>query len=96
MLCPLFRRLVILSLLVMPLAGCARSLGTLAVDLRGLKECRKLDPKVPGPGVSIGQNSDYRDLTPEALAALRKANDGTGRRNGCEDRFIDKYKTAGQ
>lgn len=89
-------RLSILSALAMLLAGCATSPGTLAVDLTGLKECRKLDPKVPGPGSSIGQISDYRDLSPQALAALRKANEGTDRRNNCEDQFIDRYQEAGQ
>lgn len=50
-----------------------------------------MDPKVNGPGPSIGPDSDYRDLTPEALAALNKANDGTARRNACEDKFIASY-----
>lgn len=79
----------ILSASAMLLAACATSPGRLGVDLRGLKECRRLDPKVQSP--DIGPDSDYRDLSPEALAALKKANDGTGRRNACEDRFIGKY-----
>lgn len=91
---PLLLRLSILSSLAILLAACATSPGTLAVDLSGLKECRKLDPAVPGPGASIGRSSDYRDLSPQALAALRKKNEGSERRNGCEDRFIDRYRTA--
>lgn len=85
----------ILFSLAMLLAGCAPSLGTLAVNLKEpLEACRKLDPKVVGPGPSIGRKSDYRDLSPEALAALKKANDGTSRRNRCEDKVIESYAGA--
>lgn len=89
------RTALILSASAMLLAGCAHSPGMLDVDLQALKECRRLDPTVPGPGPSIRNDSDYRDLSPEALAALKKANDGTARRNACENKVIEKYKNAG-
>jgi hypothetical protein len=54
----------------------------------------KLDPKVPGPGSRIGPNTDYRTLSAEALASLRTANEGTERRNVCEDTVVEKYAGA--
>lgn len=78
--------------LAMLLAGCGQLRGLLGVDLkRPLAECRKLDPRVPGPGSRIGPDTDYRKLSAEALADLRRANDGTARRNVCEDTVVEKY-----
>ena len=86
----------ILSSLAMLLAGCATLPGTPDVDLKAaLEACQQLDPKVPGPGPNIHRGSDYRDLSPEALAALKKANEGTARRNACEAKVIAKYANPG-
>jgi hypothetical protein len=76
----------------MLLAGCASLQAMLAVDVKApLAECRKLDPRVAGPGSLIGPNTDYRVLSAEALVALRKANEGTDRRNTCEDHVVERY-----
>lgn len=74
------------------LTACAPSLGHLSVDLSALKECQKLGKKQPVPEIS--ETSDYRDLSPEALAALKKANDGIGARTRCEDKVIADYAKA--
>lgn len=63
--------------------------GHLSVDLSALKECQKLGKRQPVP--EIDDTTDYRDLSPEALAALKKANDGIGKRTKCEDGVIAKY-----
>lgn len=85
-------RLLLISASVTLLAGCARLPATLAVNLKEpLAECRKLDPRVEGPGSRIGRNTDYRKLSAEALAGLRKANEGTESRNDCEDKVAGKY-----
>lgn len=90
--CHLSHRLAILSLSGLMLAGCAPSLGSLAVDLKGLKQCRRLDPAVRPP--KIDGQSDYRAVAADALAGVKKANSGTASRNQCEDRFIDEYAAA--
>lgn len=88
-----------LILLAMLLASCASSPATLDAsqgqDLSALNECRKLDPEVPGPGPNISRKSDYRILSAEALGALNKANQGTRRRNNCENQFIESHRGTG-
>ena len=44
--------------------------------------------------IVVQNTSDYRDLTPEALAALKKANDGSAARTRCEDKVIADYAKA--
>jgi hypothetical protein len=89
----LFQRLMRATILfasVAMLAGCALLPGKkLSVDLSALKECQRLGKRQPIP--KIDEQSDYRDLSPEALAALKKANDGISARTKCEDSVIEKY-----
>lgn len=85
-------RLATLTALALMLAGCAGSLGRLAVDLSALKECRKLTPQLNPP--PIGEDSDYRDLAAQGLGQLSKANRGIVGRNRCDDRVIDDYARA--
>lgn len=74
------------------LADCARFSGNLSVDLKGLKECRKLTPALK---VSpIGETSDYRALSAEAGGELNKGNKAIARRNRCDDNVIDRYAKA--
>lgn len=89
---PFFTRLTILSVLVLPLLNCATSPGRLNVDLAALKECQRLDPKVEVK--YIDDDADYRDLGPEALAALKKKNEGADARTRCENLVIAKYAAA--
>jgi hypothetical protein len=92
MCCRLFLRLAILSALALMLGGCARSLGKLDVDLQALKECQKLKGPVSVP--EIGENSDYRILSAEALGQLKKANSKDSARTRCEQKVIDQYAKA--
>lgn len=78
--------------LVPMLAGCARSLGKLDVDLTALKECRKLTPNLQVS--EIESESDYRVVTAEALGTVNKGNKAIARRNRCDDKVIEKYATA--
>lgn len=90
---PLFPTLAILSVLALPLESCGLSPGRLSVDLGpALRECQKLSPKVDVR--YIEDESDYRDIAPEALAALKKANQGASARTRCENRLIAKYAAA--
>ena len=82
----------ILSASALMLAGCASSPGKLAVDLDALKECQKLDH--PLTLAQIGEDSDYRNLSAEALGEIKKANLARARRLKCEDSVIQKYKEA--
>lgn len=88
---PRLMRATILFASVTMLTACAPSLGHLSVDLEALKACQKLGRKQPIP--EIDETSDYRDLSPEALAALKKANDGIGARTRCENNVIEQYAT---
>ena len=84
---------LILFVLGLMLAGCATSPGSsLKVDLSALTECQKLGREQPVPQIS--EDTDYRDLSPQALAALKKANDGARKRTKCENSVIEKYKAA--
>lgn len=78
--------------LVPMLAGCARSLGKLDVDLTALKECRRLTPSLQVS--KIESESDYRVVTAEALGVVNKGNKAIARRNRCDDKVIEKYATA--
>ena len=85
-------RLAILSALIAPtLCGCAGSLGKLDVDLAALKECQRLKGPVPVPQIA---DSDYRVLSAQALAQLKKANGKDAARTRCEQNVIDKYAKA--
>lgn len=74
------------------LGSCAQSPGHLSVNLSALKQCQKLGGRQPVP--EIDDTSDYRDISPEALAALKKANDGSAARTRCEDKVIADYAKA--
>ena len=78
--------------LVPILAGCARSLGKLDVDLTALKECRKLTPHARVS--EIESESDYRSVAAEALGAVSKGNQAIDRRNRCDDKVIESYAKA--
>lgn len=87
-----YRRLIICTALAMLLAACAGSPGKLAVDLTGLRECRKLTvPMKVGP---ITKDTDYRVLSAESLGTINKGNKAIVRRNNCDDRIINDYATA--
>lgn len=85
-------RLTTLSVLALPLLNCATSPGRLNVDLSALKECQRVDPKVEVK--YIDDDSDYSDIAPEALAALKKKNEGADARTRCENKVIAKYAAA--
>ena len=85
-------KLAICFALVPMLAGCARSLGKLDVDLTALKECRKLTPDLQVS--KIESESDYRVVAAEALGTVSKGNKALARRNRCDDKVIEKYATA--
>ena len=87
-----FLKLAMCFALVPMLAGCARSLGKLDVDLTALKECRKLTPK--GQVSAIDSESDYGAVTAEALGAVSKGNKAIDRRNKCDDKVIGDYAKA--
>lgn len=90
-----YRRPLLLAMcfaLVPMLAGCARSLGKLDVDLTALKECRKLTPK--GQVSAIDSESDYRVVAAEALGTINKGNKAITRRDRCDDKVIEKYAAA--
>lgn len=92
MLSPLSLTLATLSVLALQLPSCDPSPGRLSVDLKALKECQRLDPKV---GIKyIDDDADYRDIAPEALAALKKKNAGADARTRCENIVIAKYAAA--
>lgn len=76
------------------LAGCAASLGGLAVNLKALQECRRLDRGIAPP--TINETTDYRELSSDALARIKKANNGVAARNKCEDKVVDDYARAGK
>lgn len=74
------------------LGGCASShTGKLAVDLTAVKECQKLGGRVDVPAI---RGSDFRVLSAESLATIKKANDGADARTGCENQVIDDYAKA--
>lgn len=87
-----FLTLATLSVLALPLLNCAKSPGKLNVDLKALKECQRLDPKVEVK--YIDDDADYRDIAPAALAALKKKNQGADARTRCENIVIAKYAAA--
>lgn len=75
------------------LAGCARLLGSLGVDLQAIEECQRLAPDQPIP--QIGEDGDYRVLSAEALAALRKEREAKHRHLKCDLRVVERYKKGG-
>lgn len=83
---------IILSASATMLAACATSPGNLAVNLQALKECQKLDHKLKVE--EIGADSDYRNLSAEALGEIAKANQERAARLNCQNRVIQKYKEA--
>lgn len=85
-------RAAILSASVLTLAGCDTLSGKLSVDLEALKECQRLDRKMAVP--SIEEDSDYRELSAEALAEIAKGNRAQADRTKCENGVIEKYKNA--
>lgn len=89
---PFFTLTAALSALALPLLNCGTSPGRLNVDLAALKECQRLDPKVEVK--YIDDDADYRDITPQALAALKKKNEGADARTRCENIVIAKYAAA--
>lgn len=85
-------QLAICFVLAMTTAGCARFSGSLHVDVKALKECRKL---TPGMKVApITGDADYRALSAEAGGELKKGNKAIARRDKCDDSVIDKYASA--
>lgn len=87
-----FLKLAMCFALVPMLAGCARSLGKLDVDLTALKECRKLTPSLQVS--EIVSESDYRVVAAEALGTVSKGNKAIARRNRCDDKVIENYAKA--
>lgn len=85
-------KLAILTALVPLLAGCARSMGSLSVDLSALKECRKLTPKMMVS--EIVEDTDYPALSAESGGAMNKGNKALDRRNKCDDKVIGNYAKA--
>lgn len=79
--------------LALMLAGCARFMGKLDVDLSALKECRRLTPDMKVP--EIDRDTDYRALSAGAGGTIKKGNKAIVRRNKCDDGVIAKYKSAG-
>lgn len=84
--------LAICSALVPTLAGCARFMGNLDVDLSALKECRNLTPKMKVS--EIGEDTDYRALSAESGGTITKGNKAISRRNKCDDKVIEQYAKA--
>lgn len=88
-------RPTILSVLALTLGGCAQSMGKLAVDLKAsIEQCQRLGGPV---SVSeIGEDTDFRDLSVEAGAAIDKANRQDAARTRCENGVVAKYAKANQ
>lgn len=82
----------ILSGLALILAACATSPGKLDVDLQALKECQRLQRQMAVG--QIGEDSDYRELSAEALAEIAKGNRTQAARTACENKVIEKYRNA--
>lgn len=85
-------RIAILSALALTLAGCATSPGKLDVDLKAIKECQRLQRQMAV--AEIGEDSDYRELSAEALAEIAKSNRAQAARTACENKVIEKYRGA--
>lgn len=87
--------MVLKSLLIAGLAlmllGCAHSPGKLQVQITD--ECSKHGKQVPAP--QIGEDSDYRELSVDALSALGTANRRIAARDKCEREVRDDYAKAG-
>jgi hypothetical protein len=90
--CRSLLKLAICFALVPMLAGCAKYMGKLAVDLTALKECRKLTPHMTVS--QIGQDTDYRALSAESGGTIQKGNKAIDRRDRCDDKVIDNYAEA--
>jgi hypothetical protein len=90
-----FRRFLpptMFAVLAMILSACASSPGKLAVNLGAVKECQRLGRPVPVPDIQA--DTDYRDLSAQALAALNKANRGSAARTACENKVVSDYAKA--
>lgn len=85
-------RVTPLLFLALTLTACVGSPGKLSVDLApSLEACRRLERDPSFPQIV---DSDYRILSAEALAEIRKAKDGKAARDACERRVIAKFKAA--
>lgn len=81
----------LLAMLTLP--GCARLLGSLDVDLQAIAECKRLaEQDQPIPQI---QGADFRVLSAEALAALRKEREAKHRHLKCDERVVERYKKGG-
>lgn len=86
-------RPTILSGLALILVGCAGSPGRLNVDVgKALAECQRLGG-VQQPE-EITDDSDYREVAVDALAAIHKATQQDRRRTACEKRVAERYANA--